>query len=166
MKFKELLLGSKKVQRQIKSNSGIYLLEIYAKENFKININKFSGLIFKKGFYYYAGSAQKNLVSRLDRHLKDNKKNHWHIDYLTTNKACKINTIYIFENAPKEFECQLVYELQKYFPVIFPASGFGNSDCSNCNSHLLFNTKAINYNQLFSRYQFIVRLIPSLNETS
>lgn len=122
---------------QIKSNSGAYLLEIYAPKPFKIRKGRFEGITLPEGYYYYAGSAQKNLMQRLNRHLRHRKRLHWHIDYITSQAGNKVTNFWIFEDAPKETECRITERLirkNKFRTVI---KGFGSSDCSSCESHLL-----------------------------
>jgi len=39
------------------------------------------------GYYVYVGSALGGLASRLRRHLRSEKRLHWHIDYLLRQAA-------------------------------------------------------------------------------
>ncbi|HEX2865625.1 MAG TPA: GIY-YIG nuclease family protein [Ignavibacteriales bacterium] len=126
---------------QIKSNSGAYLLEIYAPKPFKIRKGRFEGLCLSEGYYYYAGSAQKNLRQRLERHLRKNKTLHWHIDYITSLAGNKITNFWIFEDASKETECRITQRLILEFNLRSVIKGFGSSDCRNCESHLLASGK-------------------------
>jgi len=142
-------------------NAGVYLLEIHIKKTIQINANRFIGFHFPKGFYYYSGSAQKNLSHRLERHLRKEKVIHWHIDYLTTNPACKIKTIFIANEASKNLECDFVKLLLCDFKLTIAADKFGNGDCKACNSHLLYSKNKIDHNHFISLYQPIVRFIPS-----
>ena len=74
-----------------------YCLIINLEKNRKIKIGKKLGKIdFEKGFYVYVGSALNSLESRLNRHLSDEKKLHWHIDYLLKN--ANITDIWIKRN--------------------------------------------------------------------
>ncbi|MGK9367713.1 GIY-YIG nuclease family protein [Melioribacter sp. Ez-97] len=145
------------------SDSGIYLLEIVVPDDFYTEIKKYEGRKFPKGFYYYAGSAQKNMRKRLERHLKKNKNIYWHIDYLTSR--FNIGKIFYFNNCGKEFECDLVADLIEKFGLIPAAPGFGNSDCNRCDSHLLYSEAPLDYSHFISRYQSIARFIPSSNDT-
>lgn len=126
-------------------NKGIYILEIHSSKSFTIELKAFHQIKFSKGFYYYVGSAQKNLAPRVERHLKRNKKLHWHIDYITSLPFIKISEVTIFPNEPKEFECRLVNYLAGNYELIFPAKKFGNSDCHKCNSHLLYSKMKLNF---------------------
>ena len=58
---------------------GTYCLIIgnYKTSSLKIG-NLYEDHKFKKGFYVYIGSAMNSLVPRLNRHLSDEKKMHWH----------------------------------------------------------------------------------------
>ncbi|MFH1194460.1 MAG: GIY-YIG nuclease family protein [bacterium] len=148
-----------------KINSGIYLLEIAAKSEFKIGIKKFSQITLPAGFYYYTGSAQKNLINRIERHIRSKKVIHWHIDHLTTNKSCSIKSILLFPDRDKNFECDLISILLKDFDFKINLAGFGNSDCDRCESHLLFSKRKINYNHFISRYHAIALSIPLSSAT-
>jgi len=144
------------VQKTIRLNAGIYLLEIKLKENLVLDIKKFSKEMLKSGYYYYAGSAQKNLFHRIYRHLKVEKKKHWHIDYLTSSINSEISRIFVIPNAPKSVECKIGKKLKEEFEITDSLIGFGNSDCRNCNTHLFYSKKRINHNHLLSLYQDIV----------
>jgi Uri superfamily endonuclease len=113
---------------------GSYLLLIQLKENKKIKVGKLSKLFFKKGFYIYIGSAMNNLEKRISRHLRKNKKFHWHIDYLLQN--AEILEVYLKENTIKE-ECKIANIFEEKLEKIH---GFGCSDCK-CTSHLFYGKK-------------------------
>ncbi|MGE5352796.1 MAG: GIY-YIG nuclease family protein [Acidobacteriota bacterium] len=125
------------MQSQIKSNSGAYLLEVFISKPFKIKKGRFAGITLPQGYYYYAGSAQKNLHQRLSRHSRKNKALHWHIDYITAFKGNKVTNCWIFEDAPKETECLIIQRLIKKFNFRSVIKGFGSSDCRHCETHFL-----------------------------
>ena len=160
----ELEHGLKKVRKQT-NNTGIYILEIKLLDTFNFIHSRLGNYKLVPGYYYYIGSAQRNLKKRIDRHLSVDKKKHWHIDYLTTNKIFSISRIFVLENLPKESECKLVREIEQNFNIEFPIKSFGNSDCNLCKSHLLFSRKTISYNHFCSLYQSAVIFIPSSNDT-
>lgn len=116
-------------------DSGIYLLEIILENNQRIKVGALGKIDFKSGYYYYIGSAQKNLKKRVNRHLKDKKNLYWHIDYLL--EKAKIKGYYIFKK-DKEFECEITQRLISFKGLLFPVNNFGSTDCL-CNSHLLYN---------------------------
>lgn len=88
---------------------------------------------YRKGYYVYIGSAMNSLVPRLNRHLSDEKKMHWHIDYLLKSPNCHIRDI-LFNISEERIECALAESISKDGEEI---PGFGCSDCS-CSSHLIY----------------------------
>lgn len=147
----ELKPGLAKVHEITNHSSGIYILEIFCQKDFQIKLPKFNRIIFPSGWYYYIGSAQKNLLSRIERHRNGNKNIHWHIDHLTTVKSNTIKNIIVFENYTKDFECRLTNDIHELFETKFIAPGFGNSDCRKCISHLLFTSKSL-FGELITSY--------------
>jgi Uri superfamily endonuclease len=136
------------VQETTDLNSGIYILELFAKSEFSISAKKFIGNIFSKGYYYYIGSAQKNLQSRLNRHKKVEKKVHWHIDYLTTNPLVTFNNHFVLLNLNKNYESLIANNFESVFNCTIPALGFGNSDTNNTKSHLFYRKTKINISEI------------------
>ena len=88
---------------------------------------------FKKGYYVYVGSAMNSLDGRINRHLSDDKKMHWHIDYLLKSPNSSIRDI-LFNISEENIECELALEISKHGKAI---ARFGSSDCG-CNSHLFY----------------------------
>ncbi len=84
------------------------------------------------GDYLYCGSANGpgGLRARLARHMRKNKRAHWHVDQLTL--AGQILGAFILESGD---ECALNAAVDG-LPV--PLQGFGSSDCSRCAAHLRF----------------------------
>ncbi len=111
---------------------GCYCLIIKVDENSIIKIGKKLGKIrFEKGYYVYVGSAMNSLTARIKRHLSNEKKIHWHIDYLL--KQAEITDV-IYNESNRKNECELSKCLAKRSDGI---KGFGCSDC-NCESHLYY----------------------------
>lgn len=109
---------------------GCYCLIIEFNHDQMLKIGSRLNVDFKKGYYVYIGSAMNNIESRLKRHLSDEKKFHWHIDYLL--KHSEITEI--IYNLDKKVECDLSKELSKNSKSI---KDFGCSDCE-CESHLYY----------------------------
>lgn len=141
-------------------SSGIYILEMSASEPFRLGIKKFTEIILTPGYYYYTGSAQKNLYHRLTRHFRENKKVHWHIDHLTINKSVSLTSALILPNADKSYEWKFAEDLESHFDCSIPLIGFGNSDTNKTKSHLFIKSSRIPYSHFISRYQSMVRFIP------
>ena len=85
------------------------------------------------GLYVYAGSAfgPGGIRARVGRHLRADKKPHWHIDHLSSRAACIDVKTY-----PGGRECRLVADLLASGATI-PLPGFGSSDCRDCEAHLV-----------------------------
>ena len=106
-----------------------YQLYIHLSQDAEIQIGKLGSFTFCKGTYIYTGSAKRNIESRIRRHFSENKKLHWHIDYLLDND----NTSIIKSVKSVIDECNLNSSIKGKIAV----QGFGSSDCKNkCQSHL------------------------------
>lgn len=110
---------------------GCYCLIINVESENTIKIGKKLNIQFDKGYYIYVGSAMNSLMAIIKRHLSDEKKLHWHVDYLLKN--AKITDV-IYNESTKKVEC----ELSKF--IASKTNGikdFGCSDC-DCESHLYY----------------------------
>ena len=141
--------------------SGIYVLEIQLSKKLCLKIRKFRNISFGEGFYYYLGSAQKNLPQRIARHIRKNKKLHWHIDHLTYTDSAEVKNIIVFPAAEKSFEDRLALEFLEDKTFKPAVKGFGNSDSKNSFTHLFRSVNDSAYNHLLSKYQRAVSFIPS-----
>ena len=112
---------------------GTYCLIVNLNKDTQIKIGKIGKINFKKGYYVYVGSAMNSLIARLNRHLNDDKKLHWHIDYLLKNKNTEIVEI-LFNISDKKIECELSQNIALKTDGI---ADFGCSDCE-CESHLYY----------------------------
>ena len=113
---------------------GCYCLIISMKKSEKLQIgNLYQDYNFMKGWYVYIGSAMNSLAGRIKRHLSDEKKMHWHIDYLLQSENSEIRDV-LYNISDKKIECELANEIAKDGNEI---PKFGCSDC-NCNSHLVY----------------------------
>jgi sugar fermentation stimulation protein A len=115
------------------SNRGNYLVLLELTEDRHIPVGALGTLPFCRGWYVYTGSAQKNLSSRISRHLRRiRKKKHWRLDYLSPwAKTLKAFPIMSYRNR----ECDLARDLEALGGKGIP--GFGSSDC-HCKSHLFY----------------------------
>ena len=118
-------------------NKGVYCLIIRLARKQRIDIGKLGAFDFPAGFYVYVGSAQNNLKLRIDRHLRQKKKLHWHIDYLL--RQGKIISVSLYEGF-KYMECVLNHKVGGIKNAAIPVIGFGSSDCL-CDAHLHFFRK-------------------------
>lgn len=113
---------------------GSYVLLIYLDKKKEITIGKLGTATFNPGWYAYVGSALNSISGRINRHLKENKKLHWHIDYFLQHT--NINIVFYKESNLRE-ECMIAEEFSKHCNYI---PGFGCSDC-HCQSHLFYDSK-------------------------
>lgn len=112
--------------------SYILLVELATKKD--VFVGKLGYVSFPKASYAYVGSAMNGLRARLARHLREEKKLHWHIDYLL--KEAEVEEIILCQGE-ESLECSLAQALAGKFQSV---SGFGSSDCK-CRSHLYFASK-------------------------
>ena len=113
---------------------GSYCLIIKVKKGEEIGIGKLGLIHFKPGYYVYVGSAMNGLEKRINRHIRQNKKLFWHIDYLLANKNVEIVDVKKRESDFKE-ECKIASRMNDKW-----IKGFGSSDCK-CESHLFYFSK-------------------------
>ncbi len=110
---------------------GSYLLLINVKKSLSLKVGKLGSLQFDRGSYVYVGSSMNNLDKRVERHLRSDKKVHWHVDYFLLDKNVEVVGVLKKPSLFKE-ECDIAKRIaNKHVGV----SGFGCSDCK-CKSHL------------------------------
>ena len=113
---------------------GVYVLLLQLDESQQISVGRLGMRYFSKGSYAYVGSALNGIESRVNRHLSNDKKHFWHIDYLL-DKAHIFEVVLI--PAEEKLECTLAMALKEKLLCI---SCFGSSDC-HCPGHLFFAIK-------------------------
>ena len=113
---------------------GSYVLLMNLTEERMITIGGLGTVRFPHGHYAYVGSALGGFRSRLNRHLRSEKKPHWHIDYLLEKAV--LDSIITGETQERT-ECKIVRALAQKFGSV---PGFGASDC-RCRSHLFFGAE-------------------------
>ncbi|MHA1985598.1 MAG: GIY-YIG nuclease family protein [Promethearchaeota archaeon] len=121
---------------------GSYILVIRIPEKTEIYVGILGKVQFNKGYYLYIGSGMGNfgsstLINRVKRHLRpsNQKKVHWHIDYLLNERNSYITQIYLIPSLER-LECIITKELVKNTESY--VRNFGSSDC-DCQSHLLYS---------------------------
>jgi len=109
---------------------GCYVVILRLDRDSEITVGELGKILFRKGYYLYAGSAKKGLTRRIERHRRLHKNLFWHIDYLREvtafHKGLPIRT-------SEDIECTLASDLRKIADWSIPH--FGCSDCS-CESHI------------------------------
>ena len=97
-----------------------------------LQIGRLGSCDFPEGYYTYVGSALGGLDGRLKRHLRADKRYHWHIDYLLKS-ACIVEVWYTYSE--HRLECIWNRAISRLPGATYPAPKFGASDC-HCLSHL------------------------------
>lgn len=113
--------------------AGAYLLLVELPEPLALTLAG-KQCVLTPGRHAYCGSAYGpgGLAARLARHLRADKRPHWHIDRLTA--AGSIAAVYA---QPEGRECDLVAALRRLPGTTIPLPGFGSSDCRTCPAHLV-----------------------------
>ena len=116
------------------NTSGTYILLLYLRKRTYITVGYLGLIPFTRGWYAYVGSAfgPGGLAARLSRHLRQEKKYRWHIDYL---RAAATPKQIWYSEADESLEHLWADNLlgAKGLPIV----GFGCSDC-RCPSHLFY----------------------------
>ena len=117
---------------------GVYLLILKLLDDTTVHCKKVR-FDLKAGWYYYCGSAMNGLSARINRHLSDEKKNHWHIDFLLEHGQLQAAVPFVVHDARMEHELAAILH---HTPGMTPVPGFGASDC-NCNAHLFHSEELV-----------------------
>ncbi len=117
---------------------GVYLLLLSLPFANRVSVGRLGTFYFPAGFYFYVGSAMGpgGLRSRLDRHIRREKRMHWHIDYLRL--IAEIEEIWL-QVTRGRVECRWAAAAQSLPEAKNPVPRFGASDC-RCTSHLIHLT--------------------------
>lgn len=126
---RRLVIPWDRIEREC-CDRGCYILVLKLDEDTMIAVGGLGDILFRKGYYLYAGSAKRGLTKRMERHARTRKKRFWHIDYLrekaSFHRALAVRT-------ERDIECVIAAGLKRISRWYVP--GFGCSDCS-CASHL------------------------------
>tara|TARA_R110000868_G_scaffold46376_14_gene153304 strand:- start:10412 stop:10819 length:408 start_codon:yes stop_codon:yes gene_type:complete len=112
---------------------GAYALTFRLEKPLTLPVARLNSPALPPGAYVYAGSAfgPGGIRARVARHLRADKKPHWHIDHLSARAECVDVKTY-----PGGRECDLVAALLEAGATV-PVAGFGSSDCRGCAAHLV-----------------------------
>lgn len=120
-------------EADLPSAPGAYALTFAVEKPLRLPIARLNNPVLEPGTYVYAGSAfgPGGIRARVGRHLRAEKKPHWHIDHVSAQAPClEVNTY------PGGRECDLVAALLSDGATV-PVDGFGSSDCRDCPAHLV-----------------------------
>ena len=114
------------------AKKGSYILVLDLAEDATLKIGRLGTFEFPAGLYLYCGSALNGLEARIRRHLRRDKKRHWHIDYLA--EVAPVVQVWWVEDRER-WECRWAQAIAGQGGEVM-ARGFGSSDC-RCPTHLL-----------------------------
>ena len=116
------------------AETGAYVLLLRMPAPATVTVGKLGCRLFDQPYYAYAGSAlgPGGLAARVGRHLKTDKKKHWHIDYL--RELAEITAVWELVGQTRR-EC-LLAGLLVSLKGASPVDGFGATDC-RCRTHLV-----------------------------
>lgn len=109
----------------------LYAIFLKIDEDIDLSVGKHGEFHFPKGMYVYIGSAKRNLVKRLERHISIDKKKRWHFDYIRPYGTI----IKIITYDERLTECELAQNFLEKGKVI--ARKMGSTDCS-CSTHFIY----------------------------
>jgi Uri superfamily endonuclease len=116
---------------------GTYALVIDIAVPLELTVGKLGTIGLLPGRHVYVGSAHGpgGLRGRLARHVRRDRRQHWHIDYLTG--IAPVSSIYCRPHTGR-LECLWSQRLLGLPGATAPAPGFGSSDCrQGCIAHLI-----------------------------
>jgi Uri superfamily endonuclease len=119
------------------TDSGTYALLLRTHHDATLEVGRLGSFRLPAGLYVYVGSAcgPGGIQARVNRHLRDGKRPHWHIDAFTP--ACTVEGVCWVVDAER-LECAWVQSLLALAGSLAPIPGFGSSDCtSRCPAHLV-----------------------------
>lgn len=111
----------------------LYSIKLKINKESEIQVGKLGSFVFPKGYYIYIGSAKKNIKSRVNRHIKIDKKKKWHFDFL--RPYGEIVEIETYDNSLTE--CELFEKIKRETNGEVLVKKFGSTDCK-CFTHLIY----------------------------
>lgn len=117
------------------ADAGTYILLARVPESTSIRVGGLGVFELQAGYYLYVGSALRGLRARLLRHLRAEKRLHWHIDHLLA--AARVVEIWA-HCGTERYECVWARALAASGDLLPSVARFGSSDC-NCPTHLFYS---------------------------
>jgi Uri superfamily endonuclease len=117
--------------------AGTYALLLRLWAGADITVGRLGIFTFPAGYYVYVGSAlgRGGLPARLARHGRQQKRMHWHIDYLLAYaRIIGVQT----DTSGERLECTWARKWLHKPGAQIIAPGFGASDC-RCPAHLVYS---------------------------
>lgn len=112
---------------------GSYALVIELPAACSLAAGRLAPVMLPAGLYVYCGSALGGLRARVARHLRAEKRVHWHVDYLLERGT--VAEVWI-ARCTERLECLLARHLAAHAEGSLAIPRFGASDC-RCPGHLV-----------------------------
>lgn len=124
------------------AGGGTYCLVLLLPAPARITAGRLDTFDLAAGWYLYFGSALGGLRGRVMRHLRAQKRRHWHVDYLlmpdspsAAGGIAEVVEVWWVES-PTRLECAWARAALASPGISVPIPGFGSSDC-RCPAHLI-----------------------------
>lgn len=111
-------------------DSGAYVIILRVPVRTRLAVGALGTVELAPGYYLYVGSAMRDLSQRIDRHRRERKRLHWHVDYLR-QRSVFVRAVPVRSSVP--LECELARSIGDV--AQWQVGGVGSSDCS-CPTHL------------------------------
>ena len=119
--------------------AGVYVLVIEVPAACVVDVGRLGRSTFPAGWYLYVGSALGGLAGRVGRHLRAEKRLHWHVDHLLPHgwvREVWYRVAGTPEGAGTASECAIAADLTALPGAERWPPRFGASDC-RCGGHLV-----------------------------
>jgi Uri superfamily endonuclease len=114
--------------------TGFYCIVLWIEFPLDTVVGRLGPVILPRGYYVYTGSAQSGIEARVARHLRADKRRHWHLDYIMPPaRAVEVWA----GGGTREMECRCAQSLLRHTEAVLAVPGFGSSDC-RCDGHLVW----------------------------
>jgi len=116
---------------------GTYALLVALERSGETVVGRLGRFRFPAGFYLYVGSAlgPGGLAGRLARHLRADKRFHWHVDYMLHARGARVAEVWTTSGAARR-ECDWARAAMQVAGASVVVPRFGASDC-RCAAHLI-----------------------------
>jgi len=139
------------VAQELAGAKGSYVLVMRLEDHVSLRIGRLGTFGLSPGNYLYFGSALSGVEHRVLRHLRRNKKRHWHIDFFT--RIATVAGVWWTDDGQRS-ECRWASAVTDVPGAVAPVPRFGSSDCS-CNSHLAQVPTAITIEKVCHRIEAV-----------
>lgn len=131
---------------------GSYILVLHSEATRTVRIGARGSLCTLPGYYYYCGSAfgPGGVRARIKRHVRLEKTQRWHIDYLRCLLVVREVWISFDGKNQEHIWAGLLNEMRL---SEIPMPGFGSSDC-RCPAHLFYFKRALAFGTFRKRARF------------